>query len=66
MTFGKKQDGSGVLELSKKEMADMLARKPVIKESGDSQGDFVITVKLTRKRRRREGNAASGLPVSNG
>lgn len=52
MTYGKRADGSAVLELSPVEVKALEARRPVVKASADSRGEFRIVVKVTRPRRK--------------
>lgn len=54
MIWGSKEDGSGVLELTKAEQDLLKAGKPVIKRSGDSKGHFKVVVKLTRPRAKKD------------
>jgi hypothetical protein len=50
-TLAKNDDGTNSIHLSKQATKDFLAGKTIKRVSGDSKGEFVITVKLTRKRR---------------
>lgn len=52
MTYGKRGDGSAVLELSAAEVKALEARRPVVKVSADARGEFRIVVKVTRPRRK--------------
>ena len=51
MTYGKLADGTGVLTLTPAEVKALEARRPVVKASADSKGEFRIVVKVTRTRR---------------
>jgi hypothetical protein len=51
ITLAGNEDGTNSLHLSKQATKDFLAGKTVKKISGDCKGEFVISVKLTRKRR---------------
>lgn len=51
MTLGKNGDtGEGTISLTADELKALTAGKPVTKQSGDSQGVFTLTVKVTRPR----------------
>lgn len=53
MTYGKKADGTFVLELTPDENEQLVRGYPLVKDIGDAIGDFTITVRLQRKGMRR-------------
>jgi hypothetical protein len=53
MTFGKKADGGGILDLTVEEVARLKAGDPVLKYSGDQLGEFTIAVQMSRPGRAR-------------
>jgi len=51
MTLGKNGNtGEGTISFTAEEFKALQAGKPVVKQSGDSQGVFTLTVKITRPR----------------
>lgn len=52
MTFSTNEKGESKFELSKAETKLFFKRKPVIKFTGCSDGDYLITIKLTKEQRR--------------
>jgi hypothetical protein len=52
MTYGKRTNGSGVLELNPSEVKTLEAGRPVVKVSADARGEFRIVVKVSRPRRK--------------
>lgn len=52
MTFGGNNKTGGEFSLSAAEWAKFKVRKPVTKKTGDANGDWEVTIKLTRKRRK--------------